>query len=289
MRLGIQIPDFTYPGGPATLGTDLAAIARTADDGGFDLISVMDHFWQIGPVGPPELDMLEAYTTLGFLAAHTSRAKLMTLVTGAIYREPGLLAKTISTLDVLSGGRAMLGIGAAWNEDESKGLGFRFPPISERFERLEECLQICLQMWSSTEEPFEGKHFSLARTLNVPQPLSTPHPPILIGGGGEKKTLRLVAKYAQACNLFPVPNEELRHKLDVLRAHCETEGTSYDAIEKTIYYLYDVTKGADQMVDELGQLASLGFSLALGGVPEVSTLSPIEWIASEVLTQVADL
>jgi F420-dependent oxidoreductase-like protein len=289
MQLGIQIPSFTFPGGPATLGADLARIAQVADAGGFTLISVMDHFFQIAPVGPPELDMLEAYSTLAFLAAHTSSAKLMTLVTGAVYREPALLAKTVSTLDVLSGGRAMLGIGAAWNEEESLSLGFRFPPTAERFERLEECLQVCLQMWSADEGPYDGKHYQLGRTLNVPQPLSQPHPPILIGGGGEKKTLRLVAKYAQACNLFPVGEDELRRKLDVLRGHCEAEGTSYDAIAKTVYYPYDVSKGAGQMVDELGKLASLGFSLALGGVTDIHEIAPLELIAADVLPQVSEL
>lgn len=283
MRLGIQIPDFTYPGGPSMLGADLARIARTADDGGFDVIAVMDHFWQIGPVGPPERDMLEAWSTLAFLAAHTSRAQLLTLVTGTIYREPGLLAKTVSTLDVLSGGRAMLGIGAAWNEEESLGLGFAFPPVSERFERLEETLQICRQMWSDSEEPYAGKHFQLARTLNVPQPL---HPiPVMIGGSGEKKTLRLVAQYGDACNLFPGP--DLAHKLDVLRGHCDAVGRDYDEITKSVYYLYD---GSPQkMVDELGGLAALGFSLALGGVRDVHTITPLETIASEVLPQVAAL
>ena len=176
--------------------------------------------------------MLEAYTTLGFLAAHTERVKLLTVVTAVVYREPGLLAKIVTTLDVLSGGRAMLGIGAAWNEEESRGLGLFFPPTAERFERLEEALQICLQMWSDDDGPYEGKHYQLERTLNSPQPLSRPHPPILIGGAGERKTLRLVAQYADACNIFARP--ELAHKLDVLREHCEREGRDYDEIEKTV-------------------------------------------------------
>ncbi|MCU1621974.1 MAG: putative F420-dependent oxidoreductase [Frankiales bacterium] len=282
MRLGIQIPDFTFPGGKETLGKDLAAIARTADDAGFSAIAVMDHFFQIGPVGPPDMDMLEAYTTLGFLAAHTSRAQLLTLVTGAIYREPALLAKTLSTLDVLSGGRAVLGIGAAWNEEESTGLGFRFPPVAERFERLEEVLQICRQMFDGTDAPYSGKHFTLGRTLNVPSPLSAL--PILIGGGGEKKTLRLVAQYAQMCNLFPGP--DLAHKLEVLRGHCEAVGRDYGEIDKTVYYAYDTSKPTAQLVDELGVLKSLGFDMAIGGVKDVSTLAPLELIASEVMPQV---
>src|SRR6201999_4364593 len=180
---------------------------------------LMDHFFQIRSVGPAEHEMLEAYTTLGFLAAHTSRARLGTLVTGVIYRYPGILGKIITTLDVRSGGRAWLGIGAGWNEEESRGLGIRFPPLSERFERLEETLQICLQMWRGDEKPYQGKHYSLERPLNSPQGLPRPHPPIMIGGGGEKKTLRLVARYADACNLFAGRDEA--HKLEVLRQHCE--------------------------------------------------------------------
>jgi F420-dependent oxidoreductase-like protein len=285
MRLGIQIPDFTFPGGPATLGRDLTAIAGTAEEAGFDAIAVMDHFFQIGVVGPPEHDMLEAYTTLGFLAAHTSRVKLLTLVTGVIYREPGLLAKTLSTLDVLSGGRAVLGIGAAWNEEESTALGFRFPPVAERFERLEETLQICRQMFDGTDAPYSGKHYTLGRTLNVPKPLSAL--PVLIGGGGEKKTLRLVAQHAQMCNLFPGP--DLARKLEVLRGHCDDVGRSYDEIEKTVYYAYDADKPASQIVDELGALAGMGFSMAIGGVKDVHALTPIETIGSHVLPQVASL
>jgi F420-dependent oxidoreductase-like protein len=281
MKIGLQLPDFTFPGGPAALRDDLARIVRTADDGGFDVIAVMDHFFQIGPVGPPENDMLEAYTTLGFLAAHTSRARLLTLVTGAIYRQPGLLAKTVSTLDVLSGGRAMLGIGAAWNEEESRGLGFRFPPVAERFERLEETLQVCLQMWSDSEAPYEGRHYQLERTLNAPQPLTRPHPPILIGGGGENKTLRLVARYAQASNLFPGP--DLAHKLDVLREHCVAEGRNYDDIQQTVYYSFDTSQGAQKIVDDLGRLAGLGFTLALGGVKDVHQIAPLELLSTDVV------
>src|SRR5690348_14794512 len=190
----------------------------------------MDHFVQIGAIGPPEREMLEAYTTLGYLAGCTSRAKLLTLVTGAVYRSPGMLAKIVTTLDVLSGGRAWLGIGAAWNEEESRGLGLPFPPTAERFERLEEALQICLQMWSGDDGPYEGKHYQLARTLNAPQSLQRPHPKILIGGSGERKTLRMVAQYADACNLFASP--DVGHKLDVLREHCDAIGRNYDDIEK---------------------------------------------------------
>jgi F420-dependent oxidoreductase-like protein len=290
VRIGLQIPDFTRDRGVATLGADLATVARTADDAGFSFIAVMDHFFQIGVVGPPGNDMLEAYTTLGYLAGCTSRASLLTLVTGTVYRNPGILAKIVSTLDVLSGGRAWLGIGAAWNEEESRGLGIPFPPVAERFERLEETLRICLQMWRDDESPFEGRHYRLERPICHPQPLSRPHPPIMIGGSGERKTLRFVARYAQACNLFPGP--DLARKLDVLRAHCDAEGRDYDEIEKTCYFVFDPgEKGerAGQVVDQLGQLAGMGFGAALGSVARVWDVTPLEVIGSEIIPQVAAL
>jgi len=288
MKIGLHLPRLTFPGGPATLGHDLARIAGAADAAGVDRVSVMDHVWQIGPHGPVEQDMLEAYTTLGFLAAHTSRVKLLTLVTGVTYRDPGLLAKAVTTLDVLSGGRAMLGIGAAWNEEESRGLGLFFPPTAERFERLEEALQICLQMWSDDEGPYEGAHYRLARTLNSPQPLTRPYPPILIGGGGEKKTLRLVAKYAHACNLFPGP--ELPHKLDVLREHCAREGRDYDEIEKTCVHTFDL--GADgERIDEtltqLRRLADLGVQVAHGRLEHVDQPEAMELLGERIVPAVA--
>ena len=293
MKIGLTIPDFSWPGGPTKLGSTMAQIARTADQAGFESIWVMDHFWQIRGNGPPEHDMLEGYSALAFMAALTSRARLGTMVTGAVYRYPGVLAKTVTTLDVLSGGRAWLGIGAAWNEAESRGLGIPFPPIAERFERLEETLQICLTMWEGkrgSEKPFPGKHYQLARPLNVPQSLSRPHPPILIGGGGERKTLRMVARYGQACNLFPGP--DLAHKLDVLRAHCDAEGRDYDEIEKTCYFIFDVgEKGekAGEVIDQLGQLAGLGFQAAIGSVVDVWQVSPLEAIGNEVIPAVAGL
>ncbi len=289
MKIGLQIPDFTGPGA-ARLGADLATVAAAADDAGFEFIAVMDHFFQIGAVGPPDRDMLEAYTTLGYLAGVTSRAKLITLVTGAVYRQPGILAKIVSTLDVLSGGRAWLGIGAAWNEEESRGLGIPFPPVAERFERLEETLQICLQMWRGDESPYRGKHYQLERPLNYPKALSAPHPPIMIGGSGERKTLRFVARYAQACNLFPGP--DLARKLDVLRAHCDAEGRDYDEIEKTCYFIFDVgAKGerAGQVVDQLGDLAGLGFGAAIGAVANVWDVTPLEVIGARVIPAVAAL
>jgi len=290
VRIGLQIPDFNGAGGSERLGSQLAAVARTADESGFDSIGVMDHFFQIGIIGPPDQDMLEAYTTLGFLAACTSRARLLTLVTGVVYRHPGILAKIVTTLDVLSAGRAWLGIGAAWNEEESRGLGIPFPPLAERFERLEEALQICLQMWKGDDEAFRGRHYQLGRPLNHPPAVTRPHPPIMIGGSGERKTLRLVAQYAQACNLFPGPN--LGHKLDVLRAHCEAVGRDYDEIEKTVLYRFDLgARGqrVPQVIDELAGFAELGFGTAIGGVSAVWTLEPLQRIGSEVIPAVADL
>jgi F420-dependent oxidoreductase-like protein len=230
--------------------------------------------------------MLEAYTTLGFLAAHTSRMQLLTVMTGVIYRHPGILAKTVTTLDVLSGGRAMLGIGAAWNEEESRGLGVPFPPVAERFERLEETLQICQQMWRGDESPYRGRHYQLDRPLNSPQALR--RPPIMVGGGGERKTLRMVAQYADACNLFATPDVE--HKLEVLRGHCERLGRPYEEILKTVYYPFNV--GADgerveETLADLRRLHGLGFQAAIGSVADVWQLVPLEVIGREVIPAVA--
>src|SRR4051812_21139607 len=238
MRIGLTLADFSWATSPAALGHDLGQIARAADEAGFSSIAVMDHYFQISLNGPPEDPMLEAYTLLAFLAGQTSRVQLGTLVTGVHYRHPGLLGKIVTSLDVLSGGRGWLGIGAGWNEAESRGLGVPFPSTAERFERLEETLQIVLQMWRGDETPYAGRHYTLERPLNSPQSLSRPHPPIMIGGSGERKTLRLVARYADACNLFPGP--ELPAKLDVLRRHCEAEGRDYDQIEKTTMYTFDL-------------------------------------------------
>jgi F420-dependent oxidoreductase-like protein len=289
MKIGLHITDFTWPDGTPQLASNLGRIATTAEDAGFARISVMDHVWQIGVYGPPEHEMLEAYTTLGYLAARTSRVELLAWVTAVVYREPGLLAKLVTTLDVLSEGRAMLGIGAAWNEHESRGLGLPFPPTGERFERLEEALQICLQMWSDDDGPYNGKHYQLERTLNSPQPLTRPHPPILIGGGGEKKTLRLVAQYAQACNLFASP--ELPHKLDVLRRHCADLGRDYDDIEKTVMMRFQPGangENIDSMLEQLRELADLGVSEVHGSVEHVSQLTPLELMGERVIPVVAD-
>jgi F420-dependent oxidoreductase-like protein len=285
MKIGLHIPDFTWPGGDSAIGETLATVARTADEAGFDRISVMDHFFQITVHGPPEHAMLEAYTALGFLAAHTERATLLTLVTGVHYRQPGILAKQVTTLDVLSGGRAWLGIGAGWNEEESRGLGIPFPPVAQRFEQLEEAVQICLKMWSDDETPYDGKHFHLERPLNSPQSLTRPHPPIMIGGGGERKTLRMVAKYADACNLFASP--DLAHKLDILKRHCDDVGRNYDDITKSVYYPFDTTAGPAKILDDLRRLAGMGFQVALGGVRDVWSLKPIEIIGRDVIPEAA--
>jgi alkanesulfonate monooxygenase len=289
MEIGLHIADFTFPGGPAGLRDDLTRIVTRAEEAGFEKVSVMDHLWQIGLLGPPEHEMLEAYTTLAYLAARTSKVDLVSWVTAVVYREPGMLAKLVTTLDVLSGGRAWLGIGAAWNDHEAHGLGLPVPPTAERFERLEETLQICLQMWSDNDGPYNGKHYQLERTLNSPQALSKPHPPILIGGGGEKKTLRLVAKYAQACNLFPSP--ELAHKLDVLREHCAREGRDYDDIEKTVMLPLDPGErgeNIDSILASLQKMAALGISHAHGIVPGVWKLDPLTTLGREVVPAIAD-
>jgi len=299
MKIGLQVPNFTWPGGPAGISKKLAEIAVAADEAGFTSLWVMDHFFQIGGrdrrsyLGPAEDEMLEGYSVLSFLAGFTKKVKLGTLVTGVIYRYPGILAKTVTTLDVLSAGRAYLGIGAAWNERESLGLGVPFPPVSERFERLEEALQIIQQMWSGKRAPYQGKHFQLAETLNSPQPLTKPHPPILIGGSGEKKTLRLVAQYADACNLFAGPDSELvRHKLDVLKAHCERLSRDYGTIEKTTLETVWLAPGQMSTVDVIARcrvLSGLGIQQAIFNMPNVHEITPLKTFGQEIIPAVAEL
>jgi F420-dependent oxidoreductase-like protein len=293
LKIGLSIADFTWPAGPAKLGSTLGEIARTAEQAGFDSIWVMDHFWQIRMNGPEHHEMLEGYSALSYMAAVTSRAKLGTMVTGAIYRHPGILAKTVTTLDVLSGGRAWLGIGAAWNEAESRGLGIPFPSLKERFERLEEALQICQQMWEGkrgSEKPFHGEHYQLERPLNSPQSLTRPHPPILIGGGGEKKTLRLVAQYADACNLFPSP--EIPRKLEILREHCKAVGRNYDDIEKTAMFQFDLGENGENLGKTIGGLkwlAGMGIQTVIGGVPKMYETKRLELVGEKLIPAVADL
>jgi F420-dependent oxidoreductase-like protein len=293
MRVGLQIPSFSWPGGPADLGARLAEIARSADEAGFASLWVMDHFFQIPPVGKAELEMLEGWNALAFLAGHTRRVRLGTLVTGVTYRQPGVLVKTATTLDVLSGGRAWLGIGAAWFEREHVGLGVPFPPLAERFERLEEALRIAKQMWSGDDGPFEGRHYQLAETLCVPQPLSRPHPPILVGGTGERKTLRLVARHADACNLFEqLGPEALRHKLDVLRRHCDAERRDFDAIERTTLgtaWLRPGRETAGDVVRRCRALAEIGVQHAIFNLPNVHEIAPLESFAEEIIPAVEGL
>jgi F420-dependent oxidoreductase-like protein len=285
MELGLHLSNFTFSGGPSTLGADLVQLATTAEGGGFARLSVMDHFWQIAGVGPETDPMLEAYTTLGFLAAVTERIRLLALVTGAVYRDPGMLAKIVTTLDVLSGGRAGLGLGAAWHAAEARGLGLPFPPTAERFERLEEVLQVCLQMWSGSDTRYRGRHYQLDRTLNSPASLTSPHPPITIGGGGERKTLRLVARYADACNL--APGAELAHKLNVLRDHCVGEARDYETIEKTTTAPYDAAAGPGLLLDSLREQHELGVTVAFLTMPGPTPLEHVERLAADVIPEIA--
>src|SRR6201985_2985240 len=289
MKVGLHISDFTWDGGAAELRFKLGEIAQRAEEAGVDRISVMDHVWQIGHIGPPEHEMLEAYTALGWLAAKTERVKLLTVVTAVVYRDPGLLAKAVTTLDVLSGGRARRGSGAAWNEEESRGLGLFSPPLAERFERLEEALRICRQMWSGDEGPSDGQHYHLGRTLNSPQAVSKPHPPILIGGAGEKKTLKLVARYADACTTAAYDLSTTAHKLDVLRQHCVNEGRDYDEIEKTAQTRYDLGENGEnvnQTIEQLHEVAELGFSQVHGSLLGVSKPRQLDLLAERVIPAV---
>jgi len=270
MKLGIQVSDFTWPDAPRSIGPTFARIARDADQVGLSSLWVMDHFFQIGVNGPPEHEMLEGYAALAFAAGVTERITLGTLVTGVTYRHPGILVKTVTTLDVLSGGRAWLGIGAAWNEWEHRGLGVPFASTRERFERLEETLQIAQQMWAGDETPFEARHYHLERPLNSPAALSTPHPRILVGGIGEKKTLRLVAQYADACNVFDMGPDKVQAKYDVIRQHCEAVGRDYDDIEKTVLSRVDFGVESDEsIVDRVGRLRDIGTEHVIFGVARV--------------------
>ena len=291
MKIGLHISDFTWDGGVPALPQRLGEIARRAEDAGVDRVSVMDHVWQIGHIGPPEHEMLEAYTTLGWLAARTERVKLLTVVTAVVYRDPGLLAKSVTTLDVLSGGRAMLGIGAGDYEDEAVGLGLPFGSFADRYDQLEDAIQVCLRMWTGDtgdERPFEGHEAHLGRPLNVPQSLQRPHPPILIAGSGEKRTLPLVARYADACNLPPSP--ELPRKLDILRGLCAEAGTDYDRIEKTAPFGFDVGERGekvDELLHQLEWLAGMGIETVIGWVVGVERIRPLEIMAREVIPVVA--
>jgi F420-dependent oxidoreductase-like protein len=261
MELGIHFMNFSDLGGNTQLGPKLADTAQAADEAGFTLLTMMDHWFQMEAFAPPQEPMLEGYTSLGFVAGKTKRLTLGLMVTGVTYRHPGLLAKIVTTLDVLSEGRAMFGVGAAWYQREHEGLGVPYPPISERFERLEETLQICKQMWSDNDGPYEGKYYQLAETICSPRPIQAPGPKILIGGGGEKKTLKLVARYGDACNLFALGVEQVGHKLDILKAHCEAEGRDYNSIKKTMNGGGDPLSDIDGFLREMERYAALGISL----------------------------
>jgi F420-dependent oxidoreductase-like protein len=261
MRVGIHFVNFALPGAPASLASTLAETARIAEEGGATTFTLMDHWFQMEGFATAADPMLEGYTSLGFLAGQTRRMRLGLLVTGVTYRHPGLLAKTVTTLDVLSGGRAQLGIGAAWYEREHLGLGVPFPPVAERFERLEETLQICRQMWSDDDGPFEGVHYQLAETICSPPPISQPRPRVLIGGSGERKTLRLVARCADACNLFATSPDEVAHKLGVLDAHCADEGRDPADIERTILAMANPLDDPEGFTASMAAYAELGVEL----------------------------
>ena len=289
MQLGVQLSRYDFQGGPPELGATLERIAGASEEAGFAFLSVPDHLWQLPNMGGPAADMLEAYTTLGFLAAKTERIRLLSVVSPVNFRAPGLLAKCVTTLDVLSGGRAWLGLGAgsASDEDESRGMGVPCPPLKERYAALEETIQICVRLWDGDERPFAGDTFHLARPLNLPQSLTRPHPPILIAGEGEQRTLRLVARYADAAGLRPTP--VLAHKLDVLRRHCETEGRDYDSIKKTCNLTFDVGPDGSRTKELLGELRALeklGIDIVFGReIAHIDRIAPLRAIGRDVIPE----
>jgi len=293
MKLGLQLNSFDWSEGPERIGRDLADIGRAAEEAGFDRIGVADHLWQHPIMGGPEANEPECYTTLAFLAANTNRIGLTAMVSGVHFRHPAVLVKSVTTLDVLSGGRAHFGVGSGHYEEETRGLGIPFPPQKERFEMLEETLRIALRMWSGEHgdgRPFEGEHYRLERPLNLPQSMSRPHPPIMVAGDGEKKTLSLVASYADACSLRPGP--QVPEKLEVLRRHCEREGRDYEAIEKTCAFRFDVGEGGenvDELVEQLRWLSGMGIETVIGFVTSADRIASLHIIGSEVIPAVADL
>ena len=289
MKLGIHFANFTLPGGPAALAPVLAATARAAEDGGASTFTLMDHWFQMEQLATAQDLMLEGYTTLGFLAGQTERITLGLLVTGVTYRHPGLLAKIVTTLDVLSGGRAQLGIGAAWYEREHLGLGVPFPSVSERFERLEETLQICRQMWSKDDGPFTGRHYQLAETLCSPGPIQQPGPSILIGGSGERKTLRLVAQYADACNLFAPDHGVVNHKLAVLAGHCADLGRDPASIENTIIVGGDPLGDVDAFLTSMAGYAAIGVDAVMLTPMDPDPAGWVTRVCEQILPRLAQL
>lgn len=293
MHIGLQIPSFKYPGGTAAIRPKLKEIATTAEGAGFHSIWVMDHFYQIDNLfGEPYTDpMMESYTTLGYLSGLTEKVYLGVMITGVIYRLPSILLKMVNTLDIVSGGRAYLGIGAAWYEGEAKGFGVPYPSTSERFEWLEDTLQLAHKLWEGDEISFTGKHFSAPKMTNNPRPLSTPHPRILVGGMGEKKTMRLVAQYGDACNLFETDTATLQQKLDALKAHCQQLGRNFDEIEKTSLSTAHLTAGSDtveSVLSRLKTLSELGITHAIFNMPNVYDITPLETFGKEIIPAVAD-
>jgi len=290
MRIGLQVPNFTFPESPASIRPLLKDIAQFVDTSGFYSLWVMDHFFQIRGIGVPEQEMLESYSTLSYFAALTQNVKLGALVTAVIYRYPGVLLKTVTTLDVLSGGRAYLGIGAAWFEGEALALGIPYPPTKERFERLEETLRLVHQAWDGDQQPYSGKHYRLERPMLSPMPISQPHPPIMIGGGGEQKTLRLVAQYADACNLLiSLPQDVLRQKLDILKSHCDAVGRDYDSIEKTALGTIDPVMTAGDIIQIFKDVKGLGFTHLIFNTPEVENFKILNMLAKEVVPEISGL
>ncbi len=294
MKLGLHIPETSWQGGSAGLRTVMRDVVLAGEAAGFDTIAVADHVWLHPIMGGPVANHVEAYTTLGFIAAHTERVRLLAMATAASYRPAGLLAKIVTTLDVLSGGRAMLGIGSGDFAEEAEGLGLPFPASAgERFDLLDETIRACLEMWEGergSERALEGEYVRLGRALNLPQSPSRPHPPILIAGSGERRTLPLVARYGDACNISPTP--ELAHKLDVLRRLCDEAGRDYDTIEKTVPFGFDVGEDgakAGEVVEQLRGLARLGVQTVIGWVVSVDRIKPIEIMGREVIPAVADL
>jgi F420-dependent oxidoreductase-like protein len=285
MRVSINVTNYSWPGGPPGLGAELARLARAADQAGLDTVWVSDHLVQADPTAAPgDTEMLEGYTTLGFLAAQTERVRLGTMVTGVTFRPPALLVKAVTTLDVLSGGRAWLGIGAGYQEEEAQAMGLPLPPVAERFERLEETLQIAVRMWAGDDAPFVGRHYRLRRPTGSPPPLQRPHPPVLVGGTGERKTLRLVAQYADACNLFDIPDggRTVRHKLDVLARHCDQLGRPFEAVEKTLSTRLEPGESADAFVARCAAAAALGIEHAVVITPGPWTDDAIATLAAAV-------
>jgi F420-dependent oxidoreductase-like protein len=312
MKVGLQIPRFHWPESPGNIGPRLAEMARTADDWGFHSVWVMDHFYQVGQgYGAPDEPMLEAYTALAYMAAATRRVKLGTMVTGAFYRHPGVLVKTVTTLDVLSGGRGVLGIGAGWYEQESRGMGVPFPySVKERVGRFEEAIKIALHMWRGDRTPFEGKYYRLEEPICSPQPVSRPHPYIMIGGEGERKTLRFVAKYADGCNLhlgthpklrgytqrsfnnYVTRFERLTHKLNVLRKHCDSVGRDYEEIEKSVLSPIEISPSAmtvEDVIEMCEEVASMGIQYMIFNTPNDHEIEPIQTIGDEIIPQVRRL